>query len=921
SFNFTTGARASRPQPPAVPAGGTTEDVPLPRVTPRFDALSQFLTIVKMEALATFKSVPFVVILLCGIFLVVGEGLDGARLGEPLPVTREMMSAIAEAFIVFSLMIAGFYAGDAVWRERGLKTNEMTDAMPVPTWTQWAAKLAGLAAVSLSTLVAAVLTAIALQAAKGYYDFELELYLRGVIGLYGSKLLLVTALAFVFQVVFNHRMAGFIGIAVWFVGTQFLRERGYNHILYRFGSTPPAPYSDMNGFGHFVAPALWTLLHWALCTALLLTLVHLLWNRGTELNLRHRLRVARRRFTPRVAVTAAAFLAAFASTGCFIYYNTNVLNTYRTEWSVDELAARLEKTYKQYADLPQPRIVAVKANVDIHPAKRAVYIDGSYVATNKSDVPIRELHVTWSPSTLTSFEATVPGARVKSDDRELGYRIYAPGNGLQPGDSITMTFKAAWEARGFVAGQSYNKLVHNGTFLNSLDSFPHIGYSPRAELEDEREEHGLPPQPRLAPPDDLKARGENAFARRTDWLSLDTTVSTSADQIAIAPGYLQREWTANGRRWFHYKTDAPIRGYWSYLSARYEVKRDAWNGIPIEVYYDAKHPHNVDRMIAGVKKSLAYYSRHFGPYQHKQARIVEFPGYATFAQAFPNTITWSENIGFITDLRDPRELDYVTYAAAHEIGHQWWGHQVMGGNVQGVSMLNESLAQYSALMVLEQEHGPATMKRYLRYELDRYLSMRGNERVREMPLMLVERQSYIHYQKGAVVFYALRDYLGEERLNRALSKFLRDYAYTGPPYTTAKELVKYIRAEAPPEYQNLITDLFERITLYDLATKEVAATRRADGTYVVTLTVSAAKLYADGAGNETAAEIDDWIDIGVFTGPSDDNLGKTLFAEKKRITKRVETFEIVVNEKPARAGIDPFNKLIDRTPRDNTKGM
>jgi aminopeptidase N len=236
-------------------------------------------------------------------------------------------------------------------------------------------------------------------------------------------------------------------------------------------------------------------------------------------------------------------------------------------------------------------------------------------------------------------------------------------------------------------------------------------------------------------------------------------------------------------------------------------------------------------------------------------------------------------------------------------------------------MIVETMAQYSALMVMEKEYGKAQMQRFLRYELDRYLSSRGSENIAEMPLMLVENQGYIHYRKGSLVMYALRDYIGEDRVNRALAKFIKDHAFDGPPYPTATEMVKYFRAEAPPEHQETITDLFERITLYDLQTKEASVTQRKDGKYVVKFTVAVTKLRSDAKGEEKPVAIGDLMDIGVFAKGQKERLGKPLFVEKRRITKPTETFEIVVDEKPAKAGIDPFNKLIDRNPKDNTKSL
>ena len=141
------------------------------------------------------------------------------------------------------------------------------------------------------------------------------------------------------------------------------------------------------------------------------------------------------------------------------------------------------------------------------------------------------------------------------------------------------------------------------------------------------------------------------------------------------------------------------------------------------------------------------------------------------------------------------------YVTAHEVAHQWWAHQVIGANVQGATVMSESLAQYSALMVMEKEYGRAKMRRFLKHELDSYLSGRGGETVEELPLYRVENQPYIHYRKGSLVFYRLREEIGEAALNRALKKFLHDKGYQQPPYTTSVELLDYIRAEARPEQQ------------------------------------------------------------------------------------------------------------------------
>ena len=199
--------------------------------------------------------------------------------------------------------------------------------------------------------------------------------------------------------------------------------------------------------------------------------------------------------------------------------------------------------------------------------------------------------------------------------------------------------------------------------------------------------------------------------------------------------------------------------------------------VALEVYHHPGHGINVQRMLKAMSDAVAYASAQFAPYQHRSARIVEFPRYRRFAQSFPGTMPYSEAIGFITDLRDTARIDMVYYVVAHEVAHQWWGHQVIGPRMQGATMLNESMAQFTALMVLEKEYGRGAMRRFLKYERDSYLRGRGSEGIGEQPLMRVENQQYIHYNKGSVVLYGLRDFLGEERMNAGLRHFVDSFTF------------------------------------------------------------------------------------------------------------------------------------------------
>jgi aminopeptidase N len=312
---------------------------------------------------------------------------------------------------------------------------------------------------------------------------------------------------------------------------------------------------------------------------------------------------------------------------------------------------------------------------------------------------------------------------------------------------------------------------------------------------------------------------------------------------------------------------------------------------------------------------------------------MEFPRYRSFAQSFPNTVPFSEGIGFITRVVKPTDVDLTYFVTAHELGHQWWAHQLVGGQVEGSNMMSETLAQYSAYMVMQAKYGKDYMHRVLHHFLDSYLRGRAGEVRRERALALVQREDYVWYYKGGQIMYTLADYIGEDKVDLALHDFLMQYRYVNAknqvdavqstrgaaaedePYPDTRMLVDALRAQTPSELQYLIDDGFNRIVLYDNKAVSATSHKRADGKYSVTLTVQARKVQADGNGAETAMPLADYIDIGVFTGKKDEE--RPLVMRREKFTQEHQTFTIVVDEPPTRAGIDPYNKLIDRIADDN----
>ena len=868
------------------------------------------------------RGVPFLVMLLLALVNVLAIlALLGQLYGTATyPVTHRMLETVQGGFQVMLFIILTFYAGELVWRERSAGVAEVSDAFPVADWIPPMAKLLALFAVVGVFTVLGGLVAIAWQLAHGYTHLELGLYLA-TLALNAVPYLLLAVLAVFFQVLSNNKFLGYLLTVLWLVasliGFDLLH---WEQHLYNYGTAPAVPYSDLNGFGHYLAAALWFDGYWACLAAALMVVAALFWVRGTAPCWRDRLREARARLGKPAGIVLGLALAAFAISGGWIFYNTHVLNPYRDSQQQISQQASYEKTYAKYAGLAQPRITAVQANVDIYPKRRRLHLSVHMTLVNRHTAPISELHVNTDTDFATRLDFAAHDTVLKDDT--LGYAIYRLKTPLAPGASMPFDVTMDYAPRGFTNSPQGQFLAHNGTFFNS-NVLPRFGYQASEQLTDRnaRRKQGLSTDvPRMPPLGDEKARANTYISNDSDWIRFDTTISTTDDQIAMAPGYLQKEWHAHGRHYFHYTMDRPMLDFFSWISARYAVARDRWHDIAIEVYYNPDHRWNVADMIRSVKDSLAYYETNFTPYQFRQLRILEFPNYASFAQSFANTIPFSESVGFIADLRDPSKIDYPYYITAHEVAHQWWAHQVIGANMQGSTLLSESLAQYSSLMVMKHRYGATQMRKFLRYELDRYLASRAREQVEEEPLAKVENQTYIHYQKASLVFYALQDYIGEAKLNGILRQFLLDKRFQQPPFTTSQEFLDYLKRGTEPKWHGLIDDLFWKITFFDNRVTDAYAQKLADGRYRVTMKVHAGKSYVDGQGKSTEATPDIPVDIGVFAAsPGKGQDGKPLYLEKRILPKGDSTVTVVVDGKPAEAGVDPYNELIDRIPGDNRR--
>ena len=929
------------------PSDALIQSVELPQVNYRYDfiqALRSSWSLATIELKYILRGGPFIVVsIIAALMMIVFYITINMFLQtQTLPVTKDMLLVPGTVFRMFITLLTFVYAGMLLNRPVSTKIFQLEDATSARTWSFLFSKVISLTGMQIVLLSIIILTGIGIQVYNQYYNFEIDLYLKD---LYGVRLIYFISWSllalFIYSVIPNF----YVGLVVLLsvsIGMEFIDRIGIEQAIFKYNEGRSARYSDIAGYDNSLKPYFLYRFYWLSLGMALFFIALTLYRRGMPIGIGKLFRSYKQRWSKASSIGFGIFFLLFLSFGFKIYHETNIKETYVSSKEWEQRTIDYEKTYKRYASTTQPRIVDVALNVDLYPSTRDYKTEGTYLLVNKQNQPVDTVFVDYSRSVQSiDFDRDYD---VILEDSVRHLRLYAISPPLLPYDTLSMTFYVENEPNSILRSRS--PVRYNGTFYNN-SVYPSIGYNENAEETDDkiRKKYGLEPKERFRPPTDSIARMTNYISNNADWIDFEAIVSTDPDQIAMVPGNLVEEWEENGRRYFHYRMKRPMLHFYNVISAKYEVLEDQWNDIDITIYYQKGHEYNLDRIMEGAKKGLEYCSKEFSPYQHDQLRILEFPAFlGSFAQSFANTVPFSEGVGFLAMVDDSEEggVDYPFAITVHEVAHQWWAHQVIGAKAQGSTLMSESLAEYSSLKVLEHEYGKTKMRTFLKEALDKYLLQRTLERKKEQPLIYVENQAHIHYQKGSLALYALSDLIGEDVLNATLSNYVDSVAFQEPPYTTSLEFIRFIREATPDSLHYFIEDMFETITVYNNRLIESSYTPQDDGTYLVEFTTETTKYRADDRGRRTykntngdslavvieegkkptqSLPLADYIDIGIFGQEEvDGNARETeLYLQKVKISDIRNTFSIVVDEEPREVGIDPYNKLIDTNSEDNRR--
>ncbi|WP_299186107.1 M1 family aminopeptidase [uncultured Aquimarina sp.] len=893
----------------------------------------------KIEFLSIIKDPVFLVLVIIGVVTsIILIYFNNETYGTPnLPITRYIIDNITVGITLLSIVILIIYAGEAVHRTRKNKTFVFYDALPISNQSLYFSKVLSLIGISLVLTLIHILIGILYQTFNGYFDYDLGTYITYNFMITFTNFLMTTLLAFFIHVLVNNKFLGYFIVILIYIGSPLLITLAFksDNPLIRFRGTTPFFISDLNEFGHYLKGIFWLKLYWILLTAILLLIGMLFWTRGFFSSAKERLTLAKRRLNFKMVGALMMVIIAFVSVAGYSYYNLKVLNTIEDGDFFNKIAAEAEKKYSRLIDQPHPQVTDLKAYIDVFPEKRNVKVKGKFKLINNYETAIDTMLLQLQyGNEHTSLEDVIYNNKkvypviIDSVNRMYFYKL---PNTMLPGDKAELIIDISAETKGF-ANRRETQILNNGSFFDS-SIFPKFHYDRSIIDNGIRKKYGLKKLDYLFPPrTDSIALKKNLFNEDANYINFEAVVSTSSDQIAIAPGKLVKEWKDNDRSYFHYDLESQTDLFFNVVSARYDVEQSIWTApsgkkVDIEIYHSPKHKRNLKYFIDGTKAGLEYFSRNFHEYPNSVLRIVEFPAHATFAQSFATTIPYSENFGFSADFDKAKDFNYAFRVTTHEVAHQWWGHIVTPSKTSGANIISETLAEYSSLMTMKKEYGENGIKNFLKYSLDNYLSNRAFSFKPERSLINVETAQHIWYRKGSMIMYELQDIIGEEKINKALKRFLDEYKnFEKGVYPTSENLYDAIYRVTPDSLKYAVKDGFKEIVLYENRIRKAKTKKLENGTYETTFTVDSKKIYYDDEGKEERTDDKtNYIEIGLFGKDIVDDqevpLKNPYYLERKWLQPGENTFTIITDKKPEKAGIDPYNKLIDRNSNDNLGGI
>ena len=490
------------------------------------------------------------------------------------------------------------------------------------------------------------------------------------------------------------------------------------------------------------------------------------------------------------------------------------------------------KNIESWRRAPSPELAAVDMAIDLDPAHEHLAVQGWYDVVNHTNAPLARFPVSVNPD-WKDLRWTLDGESLRTENRAC-LHIVTLNHPLPPDGSARLGFaytghQPAGSSKN--GGSQMEFILPASIVLTAIGNptlAPQLGYNKDVGVEDDRNKS----DPREYPADWYDGVTPAGIPMAGAWFDCHLKVTVPASLQVNATGEPVSDRIVNGRRVTEWRTDHPVRIF-NVIAGRWQKREKPG----VAVYYDARHPYNVDEMLSALEAARRWYGEWFAPYPWKTLRLTEFAGLPTYAQAPPGNISFSENIGFLSQYKP--EANAAFWITAHEAAHQWWPNLAMVGDGPGTQVLSEGMAHFSTILLCEQARGLEQRIAFCKGIEDRYAHRRVKDS--ERPLTRLDGSlpgdSRIIYDKGGFALWMLFRAMGQGAGLAGLRDYLERFR-DSRDHAALEDFLAIMRTHAPDPaaFDSLSTMWFREVEVPEYKIDDASATR-SGSRWTVTATV------------------------------------------------------------------------------------
>ncbi len=737
--------------------------------------IKSVVSFARIDLIYLFKSITIVAVSILLLFFVgmemYAEIEKGIRLPQKYASSGLMSTTISENFHLFGMLIVIYFINDLYWRSHssGFSLIEKSNYF---SKSKLSGHFLSINILLFFLIAILILEGLVFQLVYNYFHIDWNAYFGTVLFNTFPLILFSAFMLLINDNIKNRFVALGVSVLAGFSLAGPVSKKIISYPLLRIFSDYKGAYSDFNGYGIYAS---------AFAERLLFGfgLILFLWLINESIK------------TKKWNIKKIIFTIIILSFGIF---TGNIFMKGYIPQNEDQKIAQsvqYENKFKHYENIAQPTITDVVTEIQLHPSENSYKINGTYQLVNQTDKPIHKILINFHPDLKIESAVFNTAAESKKINQEVTeIYLHKP---LYPREKGSLDFKISYHWYAVNGHDSFNAIVENGSFMRISRYFPTFGYQANKEIEDEgkRAEFKLGKQSELK-----KLEAPEVFKK--DFINLEMIISTEKDQTAVGTGDLIHHYVKNNRTYFRYKAEnIPFR--FAVSSTKYQTKTTVYKGITINIFYQEKHSENVNHLIENAKLTLDYCTQNFGKYPFKTVNFAEVSSFTKgfAATAYPSSIFMTEDMLFHANINSDQNQDVINELAGHELSHLWWGNsQIDPDDREGATMLTETLAMYTEMMLYKKMHGKEKMMERINVHQQIYDNEKGLSE--NQPLYKVTGENtHISYSKGAVIMVKLSDLIGEDKVNTALRTFLLRNQYPKKP--TSLDLIKEFYRVSPNE--------------------------------------------------------------------------------------------------------------------------